>query len=429
MPPAGGSKREIFAWAMYDWANSAYSTLYITVLVSYLQHVDLPEEQRTRAYGWVISLTNLAVALLSPVLGAVADQHASKRRWLGCTALTGAAASALMFLATPDRGWLLVGLFAVAQLSFELSQGFYNGFLPEIADEHSMDRVSAWGYGLGYVGGGLALALFLAMYRYSEALGLPAADDDPAALLPRLGLLFMGLWWGVFTVPTLLWLRDRGQPRGNGSVLAAARGAVTQVAASIRNIRAYRMLALFLLGFLFYNDGVQTVLSQASVFAARALDMDAGQLAMLVLMIQFIALPGAILVGRLATAFGQKPILLGCLGVWIGLLVAAWFVTSQTQFWIMGAVLALVMGGIQSVSRAVMGQMTPVRHTAEFFGFFNLSSKAASMFGPLLFTEILARTGSPHHALISLLVFFLLGGSIVARVNVTEGRRQAAAAA
>ena len=422
-----GTKREIFAWAMYDWANSAYSTLYITVLVGYLQHVDLSDEHRTRAYGWVISFTNLLVAILSPVLGAVADLHASKRRWLGCTALVGAGASSLMFFATPDRGWLLVGLFAVAQLSFELSQGFYNGFLPEIADEHTMDRVSAFGYGCGYVGGGLALAIFLVIYKCGPALGLPAAGSDPTALLPRVGLLFMGLWWGMFTIPALLWLRDKGQRRDEGSVLSVASRALRQVGASIRNIRRYRMLALFLLGFLFYNDGVQTVLSQASVFATRAIGMDTGELAMLVLMIQFIALPGAILVGRLATRYGQRATLLGCLAVWIGLLMAAWFVTTRTEFWIMGAVLALVMGGIQSVSRAVMGQMTPAQHTAEFFGFFNLSSKAASMFGPLLFTEVLARTGSPHNALISLLVFFIIGSTLVSRVNILEGRRQAAA--
>lgn len=423
-PPPPATSREVWAWALYDWANSAYSTLSITVLVSYMQGAVLPGDPGVRVWGWGIGLTELVVAVCSPVLGAVADAHASKRFWLGLTALGGATAASLMVFATPDRPWLIVVLFLAAHLGFELSQGFYNGFLPEIADEQSMGRISARGYALGYLGGGLALLAFLMLFRFGDALGLPALDSDATHLRVRLGLLMMGLWWGVFTLPAIFWLRDRNPPRHDRSVAATAREAFGQVGHTLRNIRRYRMLALFLLAFLFYNDGIQTVISQASVFAKHVLSMPADELVMVVLMIQFVALPGAMLVGAAADRIGHKPALVACLLVWIGLLTAAYFIQEKWQFWCMGAVLGLVMGGTQSVSRAMMGLMTPAAHTAEFFGFFNLSGKATSLFGPIVFAEVLAQTGSAHRAILSLLAFFLIGSALVARVDVPRGQRE-----
>jgi UMF1 family MFS transporter len=420
------NRREIFAWVMYDWANSAYSTLSITVLVSYLQAI-LPGETGVRAWGWGIGVTNLLVAILSPVLGAVADGRATKRLWLTGTALTGAIASALMFFATPDRAWLLVVLFLIAQLGMELAQGFYNGFLPELAGEKRMDRLSAQGFAVGYVGGGLSLLLFLLLFSLGTHIGLPSSDADPTSLLPRLGLLLMGVWWAVFTLPAVFWLRDRGKPKHDLSVAASALKALREVKKTITNLKRYRMLFLFLLGFLFYNDGAQTVLSQASVFGKQELGMTAGELVQVVLMIQFVALPGALGIGYLSERLGAKVALVLCLAVWVALLVGAYFVSTKAEFWVLGGGVALVMGGIQSVSRSIMGKMTPVAHTAEFFGFFNLSSKAASMFGPVVFSEVLTRTHDAHNAILSLLLFFVVGWVIVSFVNVEAGRKQAVA--
>lgn len=421
---------------MYDWANSAYSTLSITILVAYLQRVVLPGESGpvkflwstslTIKWGpvvwaWGISLSMLVAAILSPILGAVADANASKRKWLAATALCGAGAAVLMFFVPAACAWLVVALFVTMSLMFELSLGFYNGFLPEIADEHSMNRVSAWGYALGYLGGGLALVLAAMVLQFGQSWGLP---DKAVAL--RVGILIMGLWWGIFTVPTLWILRDRGQPPLEKQPLhAAARSAVSEVGHTLSNIRLYRTLALFLLGFLFYNDGIQTVISQSSTFALEDLNFQEAELIYLILMVQFLALPGAMLLGYVADRLGQKPALMVCLAVWVGLVVTAFFVHSKGQFWILGAILALVLGGTQSVSRAIMGVMTPPQRTAEFFGFFNLSGKATSFLGTFLFGLIIWLKGSARLAIVSLLVFFLLGWAIVARVNVKEGRRQA----
>lgn len=574
-------RRRIFVWALYDWANSAYSAISITVLVFYIKGVVLPGKLGTLAWGWGIGTSMLTAAVLSPVLGALADLRASKHRWLTGTTLVGALGSCTLFWIPEDQPWLIVAVFWGISLCFELAIGFYNAFLPELADERSMNRISAQGFALGYVGGGLALLLAVLILARGELVGLPPGDDltgdlhtthdaqfvvsvpaglyeltvwlgDPArrsrvvlaaeghellranldaasplqrrfpievrddamrlhvhstdqhapaavaalvlrslqtpqswafdfgppgaavadgfqpvlptdrlatsppadspanqpsdgafgwtggevtavdrVIPPRLrtGLLVMGLWWGLFSLPTLLLLRDqRATVVQRANLGRAAVGALRRVGHTLRHIRHYAMLALFLLAFLIFNEGVQTVISQSSVFAIEVLNISPTELILVVLMIQFAAFPGALLVGRLADRVGQKPALLGCLGIWVGLLVYAFFVTTRLEFWIMGAVVALVLGGTQSVSRAIMGRMTPLSHTAEFFGFFNLSSKATSFAGPIVFSTTLAVTGRPHLSILSLIVFFLVGGGLVWLVDIQRGQREAAAA-
>src|SRR5262249_2409977 len=231
-----------------------------------------------------------------------------------------------------------------------------------------------------------------------ERWGLPTE----AGFLPRLCLLMMGIWWAVFSLPILIVVRDKALPRRQrGSLLQTAILGVKDVTTTIGHIRAYRMLAIFLLGFLIYNDGVQTVISQASVFAQSALKMEIAELVQVILMIQFVALPGALLVGWFADRVGQKATLNVCLGIWGVLLISGFFITQRWQFWRMAAFAALVLGGTQSVSRAIMGLMTPEARTGEFFGFFNLSSKAVSVLGPIVYSEILARTGSANWAILS----------------------------
>lgn len=417
--------RELFAWAMYDWANSAYSTLLITVLVSYIQDDVLPGRWGIVLYGYGIGFTMLLSAILLPVLGAMADANASKRRWLMATAFPGAAALALMYFTSPDNPWLVAALFVAVNLGFELSFGFYNGFLPEIASEENMGRVSAWGYALGYLGGGLMLVVALVILIKGDALGLP----EDIVFRKRLSLGLTGLWWGLFTIPTVAILRDKRKPRREPERFThAARTAVREVLTTVRHIRHYRTLAIFLLGFLIYNDGVQTMWSQASVFAIQVLKMEATELGLMILMVQFIALPGALLVGWMADKFGQKLILLCTLLVWISLLIAAFFITTKPQFWVMAVFAALVLGGTQAVSRAIMGLMTPKARSAEFFGFFSLSGRATSMLGPVFFSSILALTGSPHWAIVSLLFFFAVGFLVVLPVDVQKGQDEARAA-
>jgi UMF1 family MFS transporter len=415
-------RREIMAWALCDWANSAYSTLLITILVSYLQGFVLPGDAGILAYGWGLGGSMFLSAWLSPILGAMADARANKRTWLLATSYFGAMCGILLGVIPKDWPWLFVALFFLASLSFELSFSFYNGFLQEIGDETSMNRLSGYGYAAGYFGGGLALAVAIAVLSIGGRFGLSTESGL------RLGLVFMGLWWAVFTIPAALFLRDRAQPRNlHSGLISTARQALGEVRQTIGSLRSYSVLALFLLGFLFYNEGIQTVMSQASVFAREVLKMQPGELGLVVLMIQFVATPAAIGVGWIADRLGPKQTLLGCLVIWCGLLVAAYFVNQKWQFWCLGVVLSLVMGGTQSVSRAIMGSMTPAAKTAEFFGFFNLSCRATSMIGPILFAQMLVLTRSANVAILSLIVFIVIGGAIIACVNLPRGVEQAEA--
>jgi UMF1 family MFS transporter len=422
---SSATTREIVAWALCDWANSAYSTLLITIVVSYLRHYILLEERGTLAYGWGLGISMFLAAWLSPILGAMADARANKRTWLLSMSFTGATCSMLMGVVPPK--WELaplafMTLFFFASLAFELSFSFYNGFLPEIADEESMNRVSGYGYAAGYFGGGLALAVAIAVLSIGGGYGLSTESGL------RVGLVIMGLWWALFTLPAAFILRDRNPPRGKALGFAAtARHAIGEVLHTLSRIRSYSVLALFLLGFLLYNEGIQTVMSQASVFADEVLEMTPSELGMVVLMIQFVATPAALGVGWLGDRLGAKTTLLLCLVIWCGLLVAAFFTTTKTQFWYLGVVLAMVMGGTQSISRAIMGSMTPTAKTAEFFGFFNLSCRATSMFGPILFAQVLVWTKSANLAILSLLVFIVAGMLVVLRVNQPRGIAQAKA--
>jgi UMF1 family MFS transporter len=408
---------------LYDWANSAYSTIQITVLVDYLANrIALPDKLGALLYGWGIGVTMIVTAFLSPVLGAVADAHANKRAWLAGSTLLAAGASALMFFATPDRPWMLVVLFILANLGYEQAWGFYNAFLPEIADDEHMGRVSSWGFGTGYVGGGLLLLFAVLLFLYGDALGIPSENGFRF----RLSLLMMGLWWGLFSLPMLLIVKDkRVATRQSQPIWIAGKQAVREVWSTLRHLRHYRMLVIFLVGFLIYNDGVQTMITQASVFATDVLSMETAELGGVILMIQFVALPGALAVGWAADHVGQKVTLMVCLGIWVTLLLAAFFITEKWQFWTMAVFAALVLGGTQSVSRTIMGLMTPESRSAEFFGFFNLSGKAASMLGPIVFSTTMYATSSAHWAILSLLVFFVLGWIIIAPLNIARGQQAA----
>jgi UMF1 family MFS transporter len=414
-------KREIVAWAFCDWANSAYSTLLITILVSYLQGFVLQGDAGILAYAWGLGVSMFLSAWLSPILGAMADARANKRTWLLTMSFLGAAGGMAMGLIPPTWPGAFIALFFLTSLCFELSFSFYNGFLPEISDEASMNRISGYGYAAGYLGGGLALLVAILVFRVGSGFGMTTETGL------RIGLVLMGAWWAIFTLPAAFILRDKALPRHAAGVLTTARHALGEVLTTLSRIRVYSALALFLLGFLLYNEGIQTVMSQASVFAREVLKMEPAELAMVVLMIQFLATPAAIAVGWISDRIGPRITLLGCLAIWCGLLIAAYFVREKSQFWALGVVLSLVMGGTQSVSRAVMGLMTPPAKTAEFFGFFNLSCRATSMIGPILFAQVLVMTKSANLAILSLLVFIIAGAAVVLAVNLRRGIEQAKA--
>ena len=425
--PSERRRRTVLAWCCYDWANSGYTTLMITVFVVYLQTVVFEADRwgQTGAivWAWGVSLSMLIGALLSPALGALADAQASKREWLATTAVSGGCACVAMALLPVGNVWAITACFLVANLCLELSLTVYNGFLPEIADDDQMNRVSSLGMALGYLGGGVLLLLAIVFLKFGSRLGV-----DLVASRLRGCILATGVWWILFTLPTVWMLNDRmsTKRKTRTRIRRAVKHAFLDATTTLLQVRKYTALATFLIAFLFFNDGVQTVISQSSTFALQELHFSESELASVILMVQFLALPGAIFVGLLADMVGQKTALIACLFVWIGLLCSAWFIESKTAYWFMAAVVALVLGGTQAVSRAIVGVLAPEDQAAKFFGFFNLSGKATSFMGTFVFGAIIAWTGSSRLAVVNLLIFFIIGLAVVWRVDVSKGKRQRA---
>jgi UMF1 family MFS transporter len=413
-------RREVVAWCGYDWANSGYTTLMITVFAVYMQRTVFTTEQSGSTgavvWAWTVAISMLIGAMLSPVVGALADARAGKRLGLALTAIGGSAACMAMAITPPDQVWLVTGCLLLANICLELSLTFYNGFLPEIANEQEMNGVSAAGMGWGYLGGGIWLLLAMLILNYGQSIGLGDGEQ-----LLRICIFLTGVWWLAFTLPSIFILRDRPRQKTATTILNAGKTAFSDVVDTLKQLRLHHTLAIFLIGFLFYNDGLQTVISQSSTFALQELNFTDRELVAVVLMVQFVAMPGAFLVGWIADKLGSKTTLVLCLAVWIGLLGSAWFIETKTAYWFMAFGVAIVLGGTQAVSRAIMGVLTPARQEARYFGFFNLSGKATSFMGTFVFGLIVALTGSSRMAIVILLVFFVIGLLFISRINLARG--------
>ncbi|PNU18821.1 MFS transporter [Geothermobacter hydrogeniphilus] len=410
------------AWCLYDWGNSAFATVILTAVfpvyfVSLIPPagVHIPGLTSPLAasalWGYLVSGSLLLVALCAPQLGHWADRRGHHLILLRLSALGGAAACLLLALPVASA-WLPAALFfALANLAFAGGNIFYNAYLPILAAPNEMDRLSSRGYALGYLGGGLALLLVFGLIEGSQLLGLP---DKAAA--GRLGFALTGLWWAAFALPALLRLpATPARPAaGRDSYLA-----------TFRELRRHDDLFRFLLAFLCYNDGVQTVIVVSAVFARQELGLSQGSILGCFLMIQFLALPGTLLCGRLAERFGPRRILLFAIGTFLGVVCWAWFMTRGWEFWALGVIVAAILGGIQALSRSLFGSLVPAGKNAEFFGFFAISNKFAAILGPFLFALINQLTGSTRNAIIALSVLFILGGWLLTRVDIERGRRLA----
>lgn len=433
---ARNDTRSILGWAMYDFANSAYSTVLITIFNLYF--LDIIKSSGTgwdgeSVWAYSTSFAMLLIALSAPALGAMADLSGSKKRFLLAFAFTGAAGSMLMYFLMPGQAYRTIALYIFVEYCFAASFTFYNAFLPELATTANMGRLSSYGYACGYIGGALCLMLDIAFLFRPQLLGLPPIGDRPFAeylrvvdYLPmRAGLLVMGAWWGIFAIPTALWLQERPRASQHLSALGYVRAGYGQMFHSLRRIRVYRHLALFFVAYLIYNDGIETVIYMAGPFAKESLHMEAGELTLCILMIQIVAMPGAIAFGWFADWVGPRRAVFLSLTFWTLLVIAGYFVNQRWQFWLLAVGVALVLGGSQAVSRSIMGWMVPRQHTAEFFGFFALSGKVASVFGPLTYGGIKQLTGSSRGALLSMAAFFAVGAVVLWFVDVDAGRREA----
>ncbi|RJL35367.1 MFS transporter [Bailinhaonella thermotolerans] len=434
-PPGGTSaelRRERRAWYLYDWANSAFYTTVITVFFGpYLTGIaEAAAEARgglilgirpSAYFTYVIGAAAAAQIVVMPIAGALADHTGRKKELLGAFAYLGAFATLAMFFVTGDAYLLGGALLVVATVGFAAAQVISHSFLNDLAGPDERDTVSARGWGVGYLGGGLLLLANLLVFTFHASLGLDAA------MAVRLALASAGLWWAGFTLIPMLRLTNRGHVVRSESVGRAVSGSFRQLGRTIAGLRLYPLTLVFLVAYLLYNDGVQTVINFSSVFATEGLGLSQDTLAAAILMVQFVAFGGALLLGALARRHGAKRVVLVSLVGWAGVVAAAYFLQAGAawQFFAMGFVIAIVMGGTQALSRSMFSQVIPRGREAEYFSLYEISDKGATFLGSLVVGTVLQVTDSYRLAILSLLVFFALGFVILAALDLPKAIRAA----
>ncbi|MEQ1690336.1 MAG: MFS transporter [Gemmatimonas sp.] len=432
----GLHRPELRAWAMYDWAVSSMQTVISTAVfpIFFLKVAadGLTPAQGTQALGVANTVAAVFIAVLAPILGAIADYKAAKKRFLVGFMLLGVTATALMFLI--QHGQLLFAsiLFVLSMAGATGSMTFYESLLPHIAKEDEMDRVSTAGYALGYIGGGLLLAINLAWISNPGAFGLPAGEGltpSQATLPSRLAFLSVGVWWLLFSIPVLR--RVPEPPRtieadetatGNSFVVA-----FTRLGETLRELRSYKQAALAMLAFTIYNDGIQTIVKMATAFGSE-IGIAQKDLITAILLVQFIGIPFAFGFGALAGKLGTKRSIFLGLVVYTGICIFAYGIDSTREFYILACLVGLVQGGTQALSRSLFANMIPKHKSGEFFGFYSVFEKFGGILGPLVFAVAVGQSGSSRVAILWVIAFFVVGGAVLAFVNVPEGERAARAA-
>jgi UMF1 family MFS transporter len=428
-PEEMSTRRERVGWYFYDWANSAFFTTVITVFLGPL--LGSVAERAADAHGLVhplgipvaagslfaytVSLSVFLQVFVLPTVGAIADRSSHKKELLALLTYIGAAATIGLVFLTGGRYLLGAGLFLVANIAFGAGVVVYNSFLPQIADENDRDRVSSIGWAVGYLGGGLLLAINVGAVLFADRLGISTSD------VARYSIASAGVWVAAFTTIPLVRLRNRPATAGEARGPALVDG-FRQLGDTLRHLKGYPLTLFFLIAYLIYNDGIQTVISLASVYADKELGLAQSIQVETILLVQFLAFVGAIMLGRLARRFGAWKTVLGSLVLWTVVLIIAYLLPSgePTPFILLGALLGIVLGGSQALSRSLFSQLIPKGKEAEYFGIYEISDKGTSWLGPLLFGLAYQQTGSYRVAIISLIAFFVIGFVALAAVPIRK---------
>ncbi|PGH44862.1 MFS transporter, UMF1 family [Micromonospora sediminicola] len=431
----GSTRRERTGWYFYDWANSAFQTTVITVFLGpFLTTVTElaagcelgadscdgvvhPLGIRVAAgsyYPYLISLSVFLTVFVLPVVGAIADRSVHKKRLLAAAAFTGAGATIAFAFVTGERYLLGGALFLIANISFGAAVVVYNSFLPQLGGPDDRDGISSRGWAIGYLGGGLLLALNLVAVTMLSEEGNAQRTLD----LARWSIVSAGVWWAAFTLLPLRWLREHPTAaalHGGANVLTDG---FRQLGRTLREIKAYPLTLFFLLAFLVFNDGIQTVITLASQYGTEELRLEQSTLIVTILLVQFLAFGGALALGALARRIGAWKTVLLSLVLWTGVIIAAFRLPAEAPvpFMILGGCIGLVLGGSQALSRSLFSQLIPAGKEGEYYGFYEISDKGTSWLGPLAFGLVFQLTSSYRVGLVSLLIFFVVGFALLAAV-------------
>lgn len=430
----GLDRPDLRAWAMYDWAVSSFqTTIQVAVFQIYFVSVaaaDLPGSRGTQAWANANTIASILVAIASPVLGAISDVAAAKKRMLAIFMLLGVVACGGMYFIQRGDYVLASTLYIIATVGATASVVFYEALLPHLCRPEEMDRVSSAGYALGYVGGGVLLALNLAWILTPQAFGLPHGDGatpEQRTLPARLAFVSVAVWWLVFSLPILRRVREPARTMEPDEASTGINLFVTpfrRMGETIRELRTFKHAFLMLLAFLIYNDGIQTIIRMATAYGTE-LKIPSSALTVAILIVQFVGIPFAFLFGMLADRIGAKQsVFLGLLA-YAAISVTGYFMKTAQDFYLLAFLVGMVQGGTQALSRSLFASLIPAHKSGEFFGFYSVFEKFSSIFGPLLFSITIAMTGSSRNAILGVIIFFAVGAAILARVNVAEGRQMA----
>jgi MFS transporter, UMF1 family len=412
--PPRADRRAQWGWALYDWANSAFAT---TVLAGFFPiffrnywNEGLADDVVTFRLGLAHSASGLFIFMLAPLLGALADRSGAKKAFLFGFTLLGAACTALLAVA-PANAWIAaVVLFALASIGFSGACLFTDALLVDVAQPHEYERVSALGFGLGYLGGGVLFALNVTMVLKPDLFGLAGKT---AAV--QWSFVTVGIWWAVFTLPLLRWVRERRAP-AQAPIRRILGDAVRELVATLKTLPQHRDVMLFLLAYWLYIDGVDTVIRMAVNFG-QSLGFPDDSLIKALLLVQFVGFPAAIAFGRLGQRFGARNAVVLAIGVYAAVTVWAYFLRTVEQFYAMAVVIALVQGGVQSQSRALFAQLIPADRAGEFFGFYNMLGKFAVIIGPILVGWAALALHNQQASLMALLLLFVPGAVLLSFVR------------
>ena len=413
-------KKQIYSWAFYDWANSAYST---TVMAGFFpiffeKFYSNPNDviQSTYQLGLANSISSIFIALVSPLLGAIADRGSAKKKLLMIFAFLGSLMTAALWLVEKGDWQLAVFFYIIATIGFMAGNIFYDSLLPSVAGREKVDYVSALGYSLGYLGGGLLFLINVLMYLYPQWFGIP---DSSTAI--RISFVTVAIWWAIFTVPIIIFMPEP-KIRKNVSFYDAIIGGFNQLKETFDNIREMKIIGTFLIAFWMYEDGVATIVRMAAKIAS-SLGFAAGDIITAILMVQFIGFPAALGYNWFANKIGTKNAVLVAILGYVVITFLGYLMTDITHFYILAALIGLFQGGIQSLSRSLFTRLVPPNKEAEFFGFYNMLGKFAAVVGPILVGWITVITGNPRAGILSIVVLFIIGGLLLSRVDFKEGER------
>ncbi len=415
-------RRSVISWALYDWANSAFA---VTVMAGFFPlffkqywAAELDSTVSTFYLGSANSIASLCVVVLAPVLGAIADRGGAKKKFLLFFAFLGVVMTLALPMVAQGAWQMALILYAVAILGFSGSVVFYDALLMDVTEERHIDYVSALGYGLGYLGGGLLFALNVAMTLFPHFFGL-----QNAAEAVRWSFVLVAIWWALFSVPVMLFVRETKLPADVGAA-AAIRGGFRQLYETFIHIRRLRSVFLFLLAYWLYIDGVDTIIRMA-VDYGLALGFQSENLLTALLVTQFVGFPAAIVFGKLGERRGPRQGIM--LAIFVYLLVILWAYRMEQvwEFYLLAVVIGLVQGGIQSLSRSFYARLVPKDKAGEFFGFFNMLGKFAVVLGPVLMGLVAMATGSSRQSILAIPVLFVAGALLLGLVDETAGKRRA----